>query len=511
MNVKKSNHLSQQRGLRLTKPHAEELVNLYGRAHAESESFHSSDLLLINYAHIVMLCKQNLISQAEAAQILTCIHKLETRGVTEVIHIDPHVGDLTTHMEAYIIEETGPEIGGKVHTGRSRNDLYVTMTKMLIRRTVLDVYEALMTLETSLLSMAYEHRETIMPGYTQHSQHAQPITLGYYFLGNFDVFNRDLHRLEDLWSRLNTCPMGAAALAGTGFPLDRAMVATLLGFDSVHEHAYDAVSSRDFLLEYLFILSSIASDLGRMAENILYWNTFEFNMIVLSDEYTSFSTIMPQKKNPVALETLRAFNAVVAGKLFNALGILKAEPWSNGRETTILDDDSVDLGKRVQDMIHLFNSVLRTMSINKERMLELARRGFSVATELADMLVRENGLPFRTAHEIVGLVVRKAVDSGLDSTQITADMVEEAAGEHLSKKITMDSEALRRALDPRENVEMRSLHGGPAVKEVTRMIEQRNLSLGEREEFLRNRRQQLDRAHEQLRRAVHEMTGGDSS
>ena len=198
-----------QRGLRVGKTHAQELVNLYG-AHAQSELFRAGDLLRINCAHVVMLYETGIITLEEARLILKTIQKLETDGVNQVIRLDPRVGDLSTHVEAYIIKETGPEVGGKIHTGRSRNDLYPTLTRMLLRRSLLEVYGALITLEESLLILASEHGQTVMPGYTHHSQHAQPITLGYYFLGNVDVFLRDLDRCEDLWPRLNRCPMGSA-------------------------------------------------------------------------------------------------------------------------------------------------------------------------------------------------------------------------------------------------------------------------------------------------------------
>jgi argininosuccinate lyase len=496
-----------QRGLRIGKTHAEELVNLYG-AHAQAEFFRADDLLLINDAHVVMLCEKGIINLEEARQILKSIQKLQASGVNQTIHLDPRIGDLSTHVEAYIIKETGQEVGGKIHTGRSRNDLYPTLTRMLLRRSLLEVYSALVTLEESLLLLASEHRQTVLPGYTHHSQHAQPITLGYYFLGNFDVFLRDLDRFEDLWPRLNLCPMGAAALATTGFPLDRSRVSDLLGFDRIHGHAYDAISSRDFLLEFLFILSTVASDLGRIAENILLWNTFEFGMVVLADEYTSFSTIMPQKKNPVSIESLRALNPIIAGKLFNAFGILKAEPWCNGRETTILDDDSVDLGRQVRDMVLLSDGLLRTMQVKKDRMMELSRKGFSTATELADTLVRQCGFPFRTAHEIVGFVVKKAVDSGLDSTGITTAMVEQGIMELLDTEMKIDPESIRKALDPWENIEMRCLPGGPASKEVTRMLDDREKTLHSKRAYLSNRQSQIANAYHHLHRRVEEMING---
>ena len=507
MNQKIDDNAAHQRGLRISKPHAEEIVNIFGKGHVQSEFLHATDLLLINYAHVLMLCEQNLISHSEACRILSAVKQLETAGVQNKIQIDPRIGDLSTHVEAFIIKETGADTGGKLHTGRSRNDLYPTLTKMRVRRSVMDVYGALITLCESLLWLADKHKETAMPGYTHYSQHAQPITLGYYLLGNFDVFRRNLERIEHFWGRMNTCPMGAAALSTTGFPLDRHRVAALLGFDDIHEHAYDAVSARDFLQEFLFILSTIASDLGRIAENILLWNTFEFGMIVLADEYTSFSTIMPQKKNPVALETPRALNSIISGKLYNAFGILKAESWCNGRETTILDDDSADTGEKVFGMIRLMDGVLRTMQVQKERMAELARRGFSVATELADTLVRDQGFPFRTAHEIVGLVVKNAVDRGLDSTQITVEMIEACAEAYTGNPLSLNPESVRKALDPKENVQIRCLPGGPAVKEVSRMLKNRKRLLDEKEAFISRIRSNIEAAYQTLSQKVKETIG----
>ncbi|MCE5262980.1 MAG: argininosuccinate lyase [Deltaproteobacteria bacterium] len=488
--VKDSMH---QRGLRLSKPHAQELVNLYS-GHAQAENFRGEDLLKINEAHVIMLQEQGLLNSDEARRILAVIRKLQNKGWEKAIHLDPSIGDLSTHVEAYIIKETGEGVGGKIHTGRSRNDIYLTLARMLVRRFILDVYGALTGLEKRLLTLAKEHIETVMPGYTHHSQPAQPITLGHYFVGNFDVFARDLRRIEDFWPRVNTCPMGAAALATTGFPLNRQRMAELLGFDGIHEHSYDAVSSRDFLLEYLFILAQVASDLGRISENILLWATFEFGMITLADEYTSFSSIMPQKKNPVAVESIRALNSVISGKLSNALGILKAEPWSNGRETIILDDDSVDSGRQVRDMIILLDGILRTMQVRKDRMAELASEGYCTATELADTLVRECDLPFRTAHEIVGMVVKRAIDSGLGPLEVTPELVNQCARKYFGKDLPIRPESIRRALDPRENVRVRNLPGGPSFEETARMIVARKKAMTRQAKFLVHRQNRIAQA-----------------
>jgi len=495
-----------QRGLRIGKQHADELVTLY-ESHAKSETLRGNDLLLINYAHTIMLCEQNLIGREDTRQILTTIKSIENVGVEKAISIDPHVGDLTTHMEAYIIKATGENVGGRIHTGRSRNDLYATLTKMLIRRAALKIVTALIELENTLLRMASQHLETVLPGYTHNSQHAQPVTLGHFLVGNFDVFLRDITRLENLWPRLNSCPMGGAALAGTGFPLNRARVAELLGFDSVHEHTYDATSSRDFLLEYLSVLSIIASDMGRITQDLLLWNTFEFGMISLADEFTSFSSIMPQKKNPVALESIRSFGVTIAGKFFNAFGMLKDEGWGNSRSVTILDDDSAETGRLLGNMILLLRGILETTEVRKERMYELAKQGFSTATELADTLVREYRLSFRTAHEVVGLVVKQAIESGRNSDEITSSMVEAAMKESLGKTIRIESSFVDQALDPAKNVRIRNLPGGPAPEEVTRMVGQRRLILDEKRDSLSKRQQRIENSYRELRNRVNDILG----
>ncbi len=501
-----SGEVAHQRGLRISKLSADELVRLSG-AHAHTDHLHAEDLLLINYAHVVMLLEQKIISVEEARPILKTILKLETSGWDKLISRDPRVGDLTTQVEAYIIKETGEPIGGKMHTGRSRNDLNPTMDKMLIRREVLETYQALLTLEDSFLFLTDRHLDTIMPGYTHHSQQAQPITLGHFFLGNFDVFLRDIQRIEDFLPRLNLCPMGAAALATTGFPLNRQRVAELLGFQGVLEHSYDAVSGKDFLLEHLFILAAVASDMGRIAEDLLLWNTLEFGMIVLADEYTSFSSIMPQKKNPVAVETIRAYNSIICGKMFNAFGMLKGESWSNGRETTIMLDDAAGTGTQVRDMVYLLNGIVSTMEIKKEKMAEWARKGYSTSTELADTLVRECGFSFRTAHEIVGLVVKTAIDAGLDSTQITPAMVEKGIETHLGKKMKIQEDWVQNALDPKRNVQLRKLPGGPAFEEVKRMLQHRRKLLAQKKDSLQAIQGQVSGACEKLRQKVNEIIG----
>jgi argininosuccinate lyase len=212
-----------QRGSRLSKVHAQELVNLY-RSHITGEAVRAKELLNINKAHVLMLYRTKIISRTDARKILRILDTLERRGIAKEIHVDPHIGDLSTHMESYIISRVGEHIGGKIHTGRSRNDLYSTLNKMVARRQTLEIYSAVNQFIKTLLSEGLKYHDAVMPGYTHHSQHAQPITFGYFLVGVAEVFFRNLIRLENAYTTINKSPMGAAALATTGFQLDRKLV-----------------------------------------------------------------------------------------------------------------------------------------------------------------------------------------------------------------------------------------------------------------------------------------------
>ncbi len=485
------------RGTRLEKLHADILVKLSGDD--KKVEYHSAQHLIdINYAHIVMLLKQNIIDMNDAKRILKIFRNIEHDGAENVVPLDFKYGDLVVCLEQFVIEKTGVNCGGKINVGRSRNDINATVSKMVIREEVLNILESLYEFEKILLSMSEQNIETVMPGYTHHSRHAQPITFGYFLMGNFDVFYRDMQRFENLWTRLNLCPMGAAALATTSFDLDRELVADLLGFEDVHEHGYDAISSRDYLIEYLFIISEITCELGRMAENFLLWTTFEFDMVELADEYTSFSSIMPQKKNAVSLECIRALNPIIYGKLFNALSILKALPWCNGREITLLEKDHHDTAEKVINMIILFGGLLKSIKINKSRMYQLTEDGFSTATEIADMLVKEYDLPFRTAHEVVGLSIKKTLNNGKKAKNISSDLIEECINEYTGQKISIDSSLVEMALDPLNNVMVRKLRGGPAPSEVKRMIKNRIKKIEERKQFISSKRVLLENSNKKL-------------
>jgi len=510
MKLDKSNEKIHLGGQRLRKLHAEELVRLC-HSDVKKEFKSANDLLIINYAHVIMLYEQNLLKQDETKKILEILKELEREGIENKIKLDWYKGDLTTSLEAYIIKKSNIDIGGRINTGRSRSDTFATLEKMDIRKNLIEIYDKLVSLEENLLFISQKNIETVMPGYTHHSKQAQPITLGFFLLGNFDVFLREIERIEDLWKRLNKCPMGSAALATTGFNIDRWLIASMLGFDGIHEHAYDAISSKDLILEYLFILSSIASDLGRISESFLLWNSLEFGMIELNDAFTSFSSIMPQKKNAVSLEALRAFNTIITGKLINAFGLLKAEPWSYGRELVIMTDDYSDAGNRVIDMLMLFSGLLKTAKFNKKRMFELANEGFSTATELADVLVREYNIPFRAAHQVVGLIIKKAIDQGVYSSQINSQMVEQSIEECLGKSVFIEPAHVKNALNPSVNVSVRCIFGGTAPVEVDRMIKNRNEQVKQKHIFLNQKRTQLADIHHKLSMKVDQVITGEVS
>jgi argininosuccinate lyase len=341
-----------------------------------------------------------------------------------------------------------------------------------------------------------------MPGYTHHSQHAQPITFAHYLLASHDAFSRDIRRFEQAYAVVNLSPMGGAALAGTGFPIDRARVADLLGFDGIVENSLDATGHVDFLLQTTAAIAIALSNLGRMSEGIYLWNTAEFGMVELADEYCSISSIMPQKKNPVALEMIRGESVLVASQLNGMMGILKALPPGGGREWTYVTRAFPGCANSAVGAIKTMAGIVSTLAVKRDVMARRAAEGFSTVTELADQIVRHAGLSFRQAHHIVGLTTLEAVKAGKKANEITGAMIDAAAKEVIGRPLGLNEQIVRNALDPIENVRIRSIVGGPAPDEVRRMIEVRNGVVARDQERLEERRRQLAQAAEGLRDGV---------
>lgn len=440
--------------------------------------------LLVDKAHLVMLRGQGLISGEVCSRIMAALDDLMEEGS----HTLGAGEDVHEAIEAYILARVGPE-GGRMHTGRSRNDEVATCIRLALRSQMLDLMQEQLSLISTLVRLAENHTETVIPGFT-HTQHAQPTTLAHHLLAHADALGRDLSRLEDAFSRVNLSPLGAAAFASTGFKIDRQRTCRLLGFDGLVENSMDAVSTRDFILEVLADLSILMINLSRLAEELVLWSTSEFGYLELDNLYASTSSIMPQKKNPDTAELARGKTGSVLGSLMAALSICKGLPMSYNRD---LQEVTPHLWRALdwaRSTVRILDGCVSSLKFNLPRLETSSGAGFSTATEIADSLVRITGMPFRTAHRIVGRIAASGIRPGL------ADLDEialEIAGFRASERGFSEAD-LTLALDTRSNVALRANTGGPAPAETLRMIRERLVRIASGEERLAHRRSRVKKA-----------------
>ncbi len=369
-------------------------------------------------AHAEMLGKTGILPKTEVEQIITALGEISTQVRLGKINWDPSAEDVHSEIERLLREKCGP-IAGKLHTARSRNDQVLTDTKLYLKQTGAELLAELKETKSSLVAIAEKNVNTILPGLT-HTQHAQPVSLAHHFLAYFWMFDRDAGRLVDLLKRADECPLGAAALAGTSFPIDRHQTAAKLGFAKPTENSLDTVSDRDFLIEFLSFSSILMMHLSRIAEELVWWSTPEFNYVTLDDSVTTGSSIMPQKKNPDVAELIRGKVGRVYGALMGSLTMMKALPLSYNRD---LQEDKQYLFEAMDlslSSLKVMRLMLDTAVFNHARMESSLAGDFSNATDLADDLVKK-GLPFRDAHEVSGKVVRYCLETGKYMENLTLD------------------------------------------------------------------------------------------
>jgi argininosuccinate lyase len=437
---------------------------------SEHDMYIADDVVEINVAHVLMLVRSGIIHKAEGRSLVVALREM----LGKIRSIPPDMEDVHMVVEDEVMKRVGPDVGGKIHTGKSRNDQVATALRMRLRAFLIDICENLMALQEVLLKKASSNVEVIMPGFT-HMQHAQPTTVAHYLLAYFDMFKRDLDRLLACYSRVNLSPMGSAALAGTGYRLDRHLMAEYLGFDGLVENTIDGVASRDFALEAVSSLSILMMDASRLAEEIVIWASQEFGYIELPDDHSSTSSIMPQKKNPVTAEILRARCGDVLGELTSMVTIMKALPLTYNLDMQELTPHLWRACEASSLSLRVLIDLMAKIEFNENRLKEVVLKDFSVATELADTLVREGHLPFRRAHQVVGEMVRELYTS---SSSLSEERPKHLAEMILKKTgVRMRPEPIRLAIDPKNNVNVRSITGGPAFKEVKRMIAVRRRSL----------------------------------
>ncbi|MEL7669779.1 argininosuccinate lyase [Methanobacterium sp.] len=449
---------------------------LKGKMSDEAASFTSSlefdkrifeaDIKL-NTAHTTMLAKQGIIPSEIADKILKALNELRNEGIG-ALDLDPSVEDIHMAVENYVTSKIG-EVAGFMHTAKSRNDQVATDLRLVLKEEIKEIGLNILKFIEEILNMAGEHKKTIFVGYT-HLQHAQPTTFAHHLLAYANALRRDYERLMDAYKRVDMNPLGSAALTTTSFPIDREMTTELLGFSRIMENSIDGVSSRDFIAETVFSLSMLASTMSKICEELILWSTFEFGVVEISYAYSSTSSIMPQKKNPDVAEIARGKSAILTGELMTILTILKALPYSYNRDLQEITPhlwNSVDNAKEMMDMVR---GMLTTVEINKERAAELAKSNFATATELADILVREKNMPFRTAHKIVGRMVTEALENKVSLDDIDSNFLDNVAHEVMGKSLDLNDESIRKALDPYENVKSRTVIGGSSPEAVEKVI-----------------------------------------
>ena len=392
-------------GGRFTKE-TNQLVHNFNASLSFDQKFYEEDIAG-SIAHVTMLAKQGILTQEDKDSIINGLTGIRDDIRSGKLIIDEEHEDIHSFVEAHLIERIG-DAGKRLHTGRSRNDQVALDMKLYTRKEVLEMNDLLKELLESLLKIMKENTDTIMPGFT-HLQKAQPITLAHHMGAYFEMFKRDRSRLHDIHERMNYCPLGSGALAGTTYPLDREYTAQLLDFAGPTLNSMDSVSDRDYLIELMSALSTIMMHLSRFSEEVIIWNSNEYQFVDIDDSYSTGSSIMPQKKNPDIAELVRGKTGRVYGALTSILTTMKGIPLAYNKDMQEDKELVFDAIDTVKGCLALFTGMLATMKFNKERMLESCRHGFTNATDAADYLVN-HGVPFRDAHGIVGKLVLYCID-----------------------------------------------------------------------------------------------------
>ena len=410
-------------------------------------------------AHASMLAKQGIIEEQEKEKILEGLKSILEDIENKKLEFTEEYEDIHSFVEANLIDRCG-DVGKKLHTGRSRNDQVALDMKMYVRDEIGEIDLLLKELLTSIYKIMSENVHTYMPGFT-HLQKAQPVTLAHHFGAYFEMFKRDRSRLADAKKRLNLCPLGSGALAGTTYPLDRAYTAEVLGFDGPTLNSMESVADRDYLIETLSALSTVMMHLSRFCEEIIMWNSNEYRFVEIDDGYSTGSSIMPQKKNPDIAELVRGKTGRVYGALMSILTTMKGIPLAYNKDMQEDKEFTFDAIDTVKGCIALFNGMISTMVFNKDNMEKSAKNGFTNATDAADYLVN-NGVPFRDAHGIVGRLVLHCIDKGISLDEMSLEEYQEIS--------PVFKEDIYEAISMKNCVEKRNTIGAPGAEVMTKVL-----------------------------------------
>ena len=435
-----------------------QLVYNFNASITYDQKFYKQDILG-SIAHVTMLAKQGILTDDERQQIVDGLQGILKDIENGTLEITMEHEDIHTFVEANLIERIG-DAGKKLHTGRSRNDQVALDMKLYIRDEIVAINDLLKAQMEVIHRIMKENIDTFMPGFT-HLQKAQPVTLAHHFGAYFEMFRRDRSRLRDIYDRMNYCPLGAGALAGTTYPLDREYTASLLQFDGPTLNSMDSVSDRDYLIELLSAMSTIMMHLSRFCEEIILWNSNEYRFVEIDDSYSTGSSIMPQKKNPDIAELVRGKTGRVYGALVSMLTTMKGIPLAYNKDMQEDKELTFDAIDTVKGCLALFTGMIDTMKFNKENMAASAKNGFTNATDAADYLVN-HGVPFRDAHGIIGQLVLLCIDKGLS--------LDELPLEEYQKISPVFQDDIYEAIAMKTCVEKRNTIGAPGEAAMNQVI-----------------------------------------
>ncbi|HJB17601.1 MAG TPA: argininosuccinate lyase [Candidatus Blautia excrementipullorum] len=451
--------MAQLWGGRFTKE-TDKLVYNFNASISFDRKFYKQDIMG-SRAHVKMLAKQGILTGKERDQILEGLDGILRDVENGTLEITSEYEDIHSFVEANLIDRIG-DPGKKLHTGRSRNDQVALDMKLYVRDEIDEIDGELKTLLQELLSLMEKNVDTYMPGFT-HLQKAQPVTLAHHIGAYFEMFRRDRGRMADIRKRMNLCPLGAGALAGTTYPLDREYTAELLGFDGPTRNSMDSVSDRDYVIELLSALSTVMMHLSRFSEEIILWNSNEYGFVEIDDAYSTGSSIMPQKKNPDIAELLRGKTGRVYGALMSILTTMKGIPLAYNKDMQEDKELTFDAIDTVKGCLRLFAGMISTMEFHKDVMEASAKNGFTNATDAADYLVN-HGVPFRDAHGIVGRLVLLCIEKGIS--------LDELPLEEYQKLSPAFEEDIYEAVSMKTCVEKRETYGAPGPQAMKKVIEE---------------------------------------
>ncbi|MEY8391874.1 argininosuccinate lyase [Lachnospiraceae bacterium 45-W7] len=449
--------MAQLWGGRFTKE-TDQLVYNFNASISFDKKFYREDMEG-SIAHVKMLGKQGILTKQETDELVTAVKEILNEVEAGNLEISHEYEDIHSFVEAVLIERLG-DTGKKLHTGRSRNDQVALDMRLYVRREIMATDELLEEILNTILTIMENHTDTFMPGFT-HLQKAQPVTLAHHMGAYFEMFKRDRLRMQDIYRRMNYCPLGSGALAGTTYNLDRHYTASLLGFDGPTLNSMDGVSDRDYLIEYLSALATIMMHLSRFSEEVIIWNSNEYQFVELDDAYSTGSSIMPQKKNPDIAELVRGKTGRVYGALMSLLTTMKGIPLAYNKDMQEDKELVFDAIDTVKGCLALFTGMLSTMKFQKDKMETSAKNGFTNATDAADYLVN-HGVPFRDAHGIVGQIVLYCIEKHIS--------IDDMPFEELKKISPVFEEDIFEAVSMETCVKKRLTIGAPGQEAMKKVI-----------------------------------------